>query len=320
MTAMPAAPVDQRRDAEADGADLGRRPRRATSSTAATTASSTRHPVAARGDAVRAVVDVQVRVDGAGQELRATEVDADHAGRRHVRHHTRARAGRRPARRPDARPTSRPPTRKYRARPRSCPAARSAGDGLHACASARRAARRTGGPGQPAGAAEPAPLPPWRRGPAAADRAGRVAQWVALAIAGWIALSLVALPVSAQIHQKDVGAALDARRRGFPLTPRTTILVLGSDARAPRDARSPARRRRPSRSDSILLMRVGGGHNAKLSIPRDTVVDIPGHGRNKINAAYAFGGAALAVQTVKEYLGIHDQPRRRGRASRTSRS
>ena len=46
-------------------------------------------------------------------------------------------------------------------------------------------------------------------------------------------------------------------------------------------------------------MRVGGGHNARLSIPRDTVVDIPGHGRNKINAAYAFGGAALAIQTVE---------------------
>ena len=51
-------------------------------------------------------------------------------------------------------------------------------------------------------------------------------------------------------------------------------------------------------------MRIGGGHSAKLSIPRDTVVDIPGHGRNKINAAYAIGGAALTVQTIKQYLGI----------------
>ena len=51
-------------------------------------------------------------------------------------------------------------------------------------------------------------------------------------------------------------------------------------------------------------MRVGGGKNARLSIPRDTIVDIPGHGRDKINAAYAFGGAALAVQTIEQYLGI----------------
>ena len=51
-------------------------------------------------------------------------------------------------------------------------------------------------------------------------------------------------------------------------------------------------------------MRVGGGKNATLSIPRDTVVDIPGHGRNKINAAYAIGGPSLAIKTVESYLGI----------------
>src|SRR6185295_5958567 len=41
-------------------------------------------------------------------------------------------------------------------------------------------------------------------------------------------------------------------------------------------------------------MRIGGGKNATLSIPRDTVVNIPGHGQDKINAAYAIGGPALA--------------------------
>jgi LCP family protein required for cell wall assembly len=60
----------------------------------------------------------------------------------------------------------------------------------------------------------------------------------------------------------------------------------------------------PSRSDSILLIRPGGGKSARLSIPRDTVVDIPGHGRTKINAAYAIGGAKLTVTTIKQYLGI----------------
>jgi LCP family protein required for cell wall assembly len=54
----------------------------------------------------------------------------------------------------------------------------------------------------------------------------------------------------------------------------------------------------------MLLVRTGGGHAARLSIPRDTVVDIPGHGMAKINAAYALGGAALAIETVKQYLGI----------------
>jgi LCP family protein required for cell wall assembly len=53
-----------------------------------------------------------------------------------------------------------------------------------------------------------------------------------------------------------------------------------------------------------MLLRFGGGHSAKLSIPRDTVVDIPGHGRNKINAAYAIGGPELTIQTIEQYLGI----------------
>ncbi|CDD78428.1 cell envelope-related function transcriptional attenuator common domain protein [Cryptobacterium sp. CAG:338] len=41
-----------------------------------------------------------------------------------------------------------------------------------------------------------------------------------------------------------------------------------------------------------------------ISIPRDTQVDIPGHGTQKINAAYAFGGASLAVDTVSELAGV----------------
>ena len=53
-----------------------------------------------------------------------------------------------------------------------------------------------------------------------------------------------------------------------------------------------------------MLLRVGGGANSRLSIARDTIVDIPGYGQQKINAAYALGGAPLAIQTVSQYLGI----------------
>jgi len=60
----------------------------------------------------------------------------------------------------------------------------------------------------------------------------------------------------------------------------------------------------PSRSDTIMLIRTGGGHSARLSIPRDTVVEIPGHGLQKINAAYAFGGPALAISVIRNYLGV----------------
>src|SRR5205807_2061206 len=58
------------------------------------------------------------------------------------------------------------------------------------------------------------------------------------------------------------------------------------------------------RSDSIMLIRTGGGHAARLSIPRDTVVEIPGHGLQKVNAAHAFGGPALSISVIKQWLGV----------------
>ena len=53
-----------------------------------------------------------------------------------------------------------------------------------------------------------------------------------------------------------------------------------------------------------MLIRTGGGHAARLSIPRDTVVEIPGHGLQKINAAHEFGGPALSISVIKHWLGI----------------
>ena len=127
-----------------------------------------------------------------------------------------------------------------------------------------------------------------------------------LAVFAWCAISLVIFLISAQIQRAKVSdearAALDPS--GFTLTSPNNILILGSDARTEENNEPGSQVGGPSRADSIMLMRIGGGRNATLSIPRDTVVDIPGHGRDKINAAYAIGGPALAVQTVQQYLGI----------------
>jgi LCP family protein required for cell wall assembly len=134
----------------------------------------------------------------------------------------------------------------------------------------------------------------------------RVLKWLALAIAGWLLLSLVLFLVSAQVEKAKVSDAAKAALKpaGFPLTSANTILLLGSDQR-PKGTKEPgASSSGPSRSDTIMLWRVGAGHAARLSIPRDTVVDIPGHGRDKINAAYAYGGAALSIETIESYLGI----------------
>lgn len=135
---------------------------------------------------------------------------------------------------------------------------------------------------------------------------GRVVKWLVVALISWLMLSLVLFLLSAAIHGDGVSSTTDVAldEGGAGLFAPTTTLVLGSDQRT-RDTLEPGGSTSgPSRADSIVLVRTGGGKAAKLSIPRDTVVDVPGHGRTKINAAYAFGGAALMVRTVKQYLGI----------------
>ncbi len=155
----------------------------------------------------------------------------------------------------------------------------------------------------PSTPSQPKPKRPRRR------RIGgwRIVRWLLAGLAAWLLVSLVLFLISAQVQSSKVSSAADNELggAGYPLTSANTVLVLGSDART-KGSKEPGANKigEPSRSDSILLMRIGDGHNATLSIPRDTVVNIPGHGQNKINAAYAIGGPALAIRTVEDYLGI----------------
>src|SRR3954449_9534040 len=76
-----------------------------------------------------------------------------------------------------------------------------------------------------------------------------------------------------------------------------TFLLVGSDTRGhPANGEDP-----DGRSDAIMIARLSGDrkHAQLISIPRDSWVDIPGHGMNKINASYAFGGPSLLIQTVE---------------------
>lgn len=134
----------------------------------------------------------------------------------------------------------------------------------------------------------------------------KLAKLAAVGVLCWIGLSAVLFGISAQTRAGQ-GISEEAMNQldggGLaPLTP-TTILVLGSDRR-PRGSKEPGARASGERSDTIMLLRVGGGASAKMSIPRDTVVPIPGHGLDKINAAYAYGGAALSIRTISGWTGI----------------
>ena len=66
----------------------------------------------------------------------------------------------------------------------------------------------------------------------------------------------------------------------------------------------------------LLHVPAGGGPTVLVSVPRDSYVAIPGHGKNKINAAYAFGGPQLLVRTVEQATGLRIDELRRDRSGR----
>jgi LCP family protein required for cell wall assembly len=80
-----------------------------------------------------------------------------------------------------------------------------------------------------------------------------------------------------------------------------TILMLGSDRRF-----SDIKLKDRGRSDTLMLVRLDPHQQATsvMSIPRDLKVLIPGHGIDKINAAYEAGGEDLTLKTLKALLNI----------------
>jgi LCP family protein required for cell wall assembly len=91
--------------------------------------------------------------------------------------------------------------------------------------------------------------------------------------------------------------------------PGQTFLLVGSDSREGLTKEEQKRLGTGStagrRTDTIMIVHVPvGGKPALISVPRDSFVAIPGKGRNKINAAYAFGGPELLVQTVEANTGL----------------
>jgi len=172
-----------------------------------------------------------------------------------------------------------------------------------------------------------------RGGPAADDLpptaprslARRVLRWALIAAAVWIGISFLAFAVSAQIQKWKLadGAKEVLGGNPFLLASPQTILVIGTDARAA-DTKEPgaftdkecleqqSRGEAPHggcsqgqfRADTLMLVRAGGATFRKLSIPRDSFAEIPGNGSQKINGAYAFGGAKLQIRTVEQFLGV----------------
>jgi LCP family protein required for cell wall assembly len=155
----------------------------------------------------------------------------------------------------------------------------------------------------------PPPLAPPVEPPSSGGRSRRRfrfrVRYVFLLLLLWL-IYLVAVPIVAwnKVNKVDFdpGGDRPAEQSG------TTYLLVGSDSR---EGLSKEERKELAtgnagggRTDTIMLLHTGSGPNLLLSIPRDLEVDIPGHGSSKVNAAYAFGGAKLLVQTIEGLTGI----------------
>lgn len=183
-------------------------------------------------------------------------------------------------------------TRPYEARPSGRPDPRRDGPGS---------------PGGPAGPGEGAhPGDSGGRGPG--GRGGRSGpspfKVLRLLVVAWLVFLLV-VPLYAYSRINRV-EAFDGHQAGEQ--PGTTYLVVGSDSR---ENLSKEERKRLGtgsaegrRTDTIMLLHVGKGPKLLMSIPRDSLVEVPGRGTSKINAAYAWGGAPLLVETVERSTGI----------------
>ena len=131
--------------------------------------------------------------------------------------------------------------------------------------------------------------------------------WLKLVLLLWLVF-LVAVPFWAWSKVTHVDSAPPDGSRPDEQDG-TTYLVVGSDSRE--DLSEEERRELGTgnaggrRTDTIMLLHTGSGPNLLMSIPRDSLVAIPGHGEGqKINAAFAYGGPRLLTRTVEQNTGI----------------
>jgi LCP family protein required for cell wall assembly len=175
-----------------------------------------------------------------------------------------------------------------------------------------------GGPGGggPGGDGGGGPRWPWRRRrlpgePRPKVTPLRVLKWIVDAIVSWMLLSLVLFMISAETKAGNLPSGAESQLSGGGpiLTSANTVLILGLDNRPTtgvdsKEGGGANTSERDANTDTIMLWRIGGGVSRRLSIPRDTLVDIPGLGDAKINAAWSYGGPALALKVIKQFTGL----------------
>jgi LCP family protein required for cell wall assembly len=137
-------------------------------------------------------------------------------------------------------------------------------------------------------------------------------RWILIFAAGWLLLSFITFSISAQIQKgKLPESAKDALAGGPDVLLGQNILILGGDRRGKtqRNA-SGTEGQGPPRADTIMVLHTSLTSFRKLSIPRDSLAEIPNCGEQKINASLACntqsnnGNPAETIKTVENFLGI----------------
>ena len=127
---------------------------------------------------------------------------------------------------------------------------------------------------------------------------------------GWpLAVILVLLAVVAFWADAQLTRVASQPDTQVASTKGTNWLLVGSDSRVGLSEEDIARLGTggdigTGRTDAIMLLHLEGTSAQLISIPRDSYVDVPGFGQDKINAAFTYGGPQLLTQTVEENTGV----------------
>ncbi|HVL84887.1 MAG TPA: LCP family protein, partial [Pseudonocardia sp.] len=148
--------------------------------------------------------------------------------------------------------------------------------------------------------------PPTRRPPARAPQARRLRRGRIRTVALVLLAALIGFAVYVDVNLNRT-AALPAD--SATASDGTNWLIVGSDSR---EGLSEQEREELAtggdvgqRTDTIMLLHTGSTGPVLVSLPRDSYVDIPGSGRDKLNAAYSAGGPELLVSAVEGATGLH---------------
>lgn len=158
-------------------------------------------------------------------------------------------------------------------------------------------------PGRPAAAAPTAPPP----APRSARRRPRLRLGVLKVLVLLWLVFMLAVPFWAWSKIEKVDAVPEGDRPADQ--PGTNYLIVGSDKAddltAAQQKSLGTGPRGGTNTDTIIVLHTGSGPDTKMSIPRDTLAEVPGHGTQMINAAFALGKAPLLVASVEKLTGIH---------------